>query len=101
MSADAPQPQLLKLPRRFVDDHIDRELPTPEIVRQTQRHVWVRADDPWLPELLNDADFYADSVGLDRDALPISLAARALLRAVQRQGIDWRRLASQVPDYRY
>ena len=95
MNGEATKDRLLKLPRRFFDDHVERELPAPTVVRQTQRHVWIRQDDPNLPELVNDADFHAD--GLAPDCLWISLAARALLRALERQGVDWRRWAVPNP----
>ena len=94
MNGEATKDRLLKLPRRFFDDHVERELPAPTVVKQNRRYVWIRAADPRLPELVNDADFH--STGLIPECVGISLAARALLRALERQGIDWRRWA--VPD---
>lgn len=58
--------KLIRLPWRFYTDHLERELPTPkEHERSNKRHVWVRADDPALPELLSDARYYADPYGPD------------------------------------
>lgn len=73
----------IRIPRRFFDDHSERELPTPVIVRQTARHVWIHAEDSALPELLNDAQYYADKFGPECYGEPhIKPAARALLKAL-------------------
>ena len=54
---------LIRLPRLFFDDHCDRldgEVPLPEPVRESERFVWVRLDDPGMVDLVNDARHYAD-----------------------------------------
>ena len=76
-------PVILRLPRRFFDDHADRCLPTPAIVRQDDRHVWVRHDDPDLRELLEDATFYADPDGPDEVPAGLKASARASVAAIQ------------------
>lgn len=71
-----------RIPRTFFDDHKDRDLPTPAVVHQTKRHVWVRADDPHMPELLSDARYYDEmgrDGGFDSSVRGVVLAARALL----------------------
>lgn len=74
-------PDLIRLPRHFFDDHASRDLPTPAVVRSTRSHVFVRADDPELPELLDDARYYADSsVGWDPTMRGLSASARAIVR---------------------
>ena len=75
---------LIKLPKRFFDDHADRELPTPEVVSETARYYVVDRADPALPELLSDADYYSDGVdccerGLVRSAIATATAIRAAL----------------------
>ena len=55
--------KLIRIPKGFYQDHADRDLPTPEVVRCTSRHLYVRSDDPALPELLNDAEYYSDPHG--------------------------------------
>lgn len=58
--------QLIRLPSMFWNDHADRALPTPEAVPPSnKRALWVRRDDPALPELLSDARYYADPYGPD------------------------------------
>jgi len=51
---------LIKIPQRFFRDHQDRDLETPEIVKATKTHFWIKADDPHIGELYDDADYYAE-----------------------------------------
>lgn len=75
---------LIRLPQKFFTDHWERALPTPEVVRETKSHVFVRADDPALPELLNDAEYYAHPNGPDADWLGgLKASARATVRAIK------------------
>ena len=58
----------IRIPRVFADDHAERELPTPELVKAGPRHYLVSQDDPALAELLDDARFYAsDEPDWNRD----------------------------------
>lgn len=75
--------KLVRLPRYFYDDHEARALPTPTAQRLTSRNVWVRRDDPNLPELVDDARHYATDV--DSAPVGIIIAAQAVLRAVERK----------------
>ena len=72
---------IIRIPRRFFDDHLDRDLPTPIPVRESARHVWLDSEDGDLGELLNDANYYSHDV----DAAPpgVVLSARATVRAVR------------------
>jgi len=72
---------LLRIPARFYWDHMDRFSAGPFPVRRTERHIWIRPNDPHLPDLLSDARYYADPAAQDHD-----FGARALLRAVAQQG---------------
>jgi hypothetical protein len=56
---------LIRIPRRFYDDHRDRELDTPVAVKATKRHVWIDLNDGHVPELISDAAYYADENGPD------------------------------------
>lgn len=77
----------IKIPAAFYFDHQWRDLPTPEAVKETKRNVWVRADDPALPELRSDAEYYADPDGFDPGIQrTVCRSARALLRALDREG---------------
>lgn len=87
--------KLIRLPRKFIDDHVERDLPTPEFIRSTKTSVYIRADDPNLPELINDAEHYADPQmrgrgGWDESVIPLCKAAERMLAAYHDQtGDDW------------
>lgn len=68
-----------RYPRTFYDDHRDRDLPTPAVLRETTRHVWLDTEHPDMPELLSDARFYANPYGPDTPGLRRS--ALAFLKA--------------------
>lgn len=74
---------LIRLPRRFFIDHLERDLETPEIHRETLTHVWVSPDDPALPELESDAEYYSDPAGFERVYFGLCMSARATLRAIR------------------
>lgn len=75
---------MVRVPWRFFTDHEERGLDTPEVVRKTTAGAWVRLDDPALPELLNDAEHYADSTGgPDMAPLGVVASARATVRAIR------------------
>lgn len=78
-------PETIRIPHKFFDDHAARELPTPDVVRSTQRHYWIRADDPALAELLDDARYYAGPHGpSDFDgAYGLRRSARATVKAIE------------------
>ena len=48
--------ELIRIPKRFYDDHVDRDLPAPEIVRETKRHYFIDANSEHLDELLSSAE---------------------------------------------
>lgn len=81
--------QLIRLPIKFMLDHSERDLDTPEIVRHTKSHWWVDAADPALSELLNDAEFYSHPYGPDAEWLGgLKASARATVRAI-RDVVGW------------
>jgi hypothetical protein len=54
----------IKVPALFYRDHDERGCePFCNPVKRTARYVWLRVDDPGLPELLDDAGYYADQYG--------------------------------------
>lgn len=80
---------LICLPSSFVLDHWDRMVEYDGIVlveevRMTNRHVWIRADDPGIPELIADARHYTAKVeGRNMIESPgIVAGARAVLKAL-------------------
>ena len=79
----------IKLPPAFYDDHDERDLPTPEDVGNAKSYVLVRADDPALRELLDDAEHYAHPYGPDGEGLGgLRSSAKATVRAI-RDVIGW------------
>lgn len=83
LKAFAPA-KTIKLPPAFYQDHSERDLPTPEDIGNAKSYVLVRADDPALPELLNDAEFCADPWGPDAEWLGgLKASARATIRAIR------------------
>lgn len=80
---------LIRIPWVFALDHDERDLPLPEIVRATKSHWFVRADDPALRELLDDAEHYAHPYGPDGEGLGgLRSSAKATVRAI-RDVIGW------------
>lgn len=75
---------LIKLPSRFFVDHMERDLDTPVVVKETQTHVWVNLDDPAMAELESDAEYYSDHTGFDRAYFGLCASARATLNAIKK-----------------
>ena len=73
--------RLIKLPKRFFDDHAERGLPTPEVIREYAHSYAVSINDPELSELLSDAEHYADAV--DQAERGLITSARATRRAIK------------------
>ncbi len=72
---------IVRIPQRFFDDHFWRDLPTPEIVRQTKTHYFIKRDAPEWAELVSDAQHYADPTAIDCEH-SLRLAAHGLLVAM-------------------
>lgn len=74
----------IRIPRRFYDDHVERDLEAPGVLKATKTHYWIDALSPHLDELLSDADYYADSVGdMDSYLFGLCMSARATARAIR------------------
>lgn len=74
----------IRIPRRFYDDHVDRDLEAPEVLKATKSHYWIDALSPHLDELLSDADYYADSVGdMERHLFGLCKSAAATAAAIR------------------
>lgn len=87
---------LIRVPAKFLVDHWERDLPTPESVRSNSRYEWIRADDPALDELIGDAEFYADPYGPQTERDWAKKAAVALLRAIYTQRPELKRSPSNI-----
>lgn len=76
---------LIKLPKRFFDDHSERDFETPTIIKETKSHYWVDKHDPNMDELISDANYYVDMADMgawDRYLFGIVQSARATLKAI-------------------
>ena len=77
----------IRIPTRFIDDHYDRGLPTPEDASPSDRYAVIKSDDPALPELLSDAEHYAHN-GPDSCSRGLIASAVATVRAI-RDVVGW------------
>jgi hypothetical protein len=87
---------LVRIPKRFFVDHIERDLPSPEIVKETRSHYFISRDDENLDELISDAEHYADKHATDCEAW-LRTAAAALLAALEGAGCSSIKPASMSP----
>ena len=50
-----------KITKRFYEDHVERDLPAPDVVKETKTHLWIDAiENDAMSELRADAWFYAE-----------------------------------------
>jgi len=82
--------QVIRLPRLFIDDHIERDCDTPTIIKENSRFYWMRADDQHMSELLSDAAHYASDTmcgagGWDDGVMRYARSAQRLIAAYERQ----------------
>lgn len=78
--------RLIRIPTRFFDDHVDRGLPAPRVVRATRNHYFIEGQPGHeLEELLEDARHYSEP-GLfpEREMLGLVASARATARAIEK-----------------
>ena len=79
----------IRIPTRFIDDHYERGLPTPDDASSGGgRSAMISSDDPALPSLLGDAEYYASPSGPDAAPAGVVASARATVRAI-RNVIGW------------
>lgn len=80
--------ETIKITKCFYQDHVERDLPAPAIVRETKRHYFIDAKSEHLSELLSDAEYYADPFNYSHAEFGSWLAAlvrsaRATERAIE------------------
>ena len=79
---------MMRIPKRFYDDHCERDLEAPEILKETKAHYWVAVDDNVL-ELLADVHFYSDRSHFDQPHLfGLVTSAIATAKAIEKHLID-------------
>ena len=77
---------MIRIPKRFYDDHCERDLEAPEILKETKAHYWIAADQH-LAELLSDAEFYSDYEHFP-NSLGLITSAIATAKAIEKHLID-------------
>jgi len=75
---------LIQIPPAFIQDHRERDLPTPRVVKATKAKLFIAASDPALAELLDDARHYASFRASDGlVSLGLISSAKATVRAIE------------------
>jgi hypothetical protein len=76
--------ETIKIPKRFYDDHCDRELDAPAVVRETKAHYFIDANSEHLAELLDDAEYYGGDAAPDwAEGFGVRTSAAATVRAIK------------------
>ena len=75
---------LIKIGKRFYDDHCERALPAPTVVKSTKRHYWIDASNSALPDLLEDADFYSIVSDWPREYFGLCISAASTADAIRK-----------------
>ena len=72
--------ETLKIGKAFLDDHRDRDLPMPVIVKETKRNYYIEIDwdNEGYADLYSDANYYRDLEGIDSYYFGLCMAARTL-----------------------
>lgn len=77
---------MIRIPKRFYVDHIERDLEAPAVLKETKSHYWIDGLSPYLDELLSDAEHYAESAPyMEREYLGLcrsAATARAINNAI-------------------
>jgi len=80
----------IRIPFRFYQDHQERDLDTPVNYAKSKSYVIIDSDDPALPELISDAEYYASDDGCVDPVMwegwrGVVLSARATLKAIRKE----------------
>jgi len=76
----------IQIPKHFYRDHQERDLDTPVNYTKAKGYVVIDSRDPALPELINDAEFYADEAMCQEfweTCRGVVMSARATLKAIR------------------
>lgn len=77
----------LWIPRRFYEDHVERDLPAGRVISQDRSRVLVVCDDEALDDLESDARHYADHAvarDLGPDYAGLCTSARYAVQAIEK-----------------
>tara|TARA_R100000234_G_scaffold85801_2_gene54715 strand:+ start:895 stop:1161 length:267 start_codon:yes stop_codon:yes gene_type:complete len=75
----------IKIGKVFYDDHCERDLIAPTIIRQTKAHYFIDGtDNEALRELLSDADYYKEHSGFEPELFGLCRSAVATHAAISK-----------------
>lgn len=80
---------IIRITKRFYNDHIERDLEAPEPVRESKRYYWIDTKDKNFAELHADAIFYRGmwlDGAFDSYLKPICMSAHQLCVAFEKSG---------------
>jgi len=81
---------LIKITKRYYDDHVDCDCEAPAIIKRTKQHYYIDATDKaGLAELIERATFYSeegDAGGFSAGYEGLVKSAKATLRAIEKSG---------------
>lgn len=78
---------IIRITKRFYNDHIDRDLEAPEPVRESKRYYWIDTEDKHFDELHADAIFYRGmwlDGAYDSYLKPICMSAHQLITSFEK-----------------
>jgi hypothetical protein len=80
--------RVYKLPPKFYDDHVSRDLDGGTVLHRSERRVTVELDAEQFADLLDDAQFYVEmgTREFGTDYAPLIKSAAATARALIKQG---------------
>jgi hypothetical protein len=76
----------INIPFRFWNDRAERDLEMPKVLSATKTYIRVSANDPVIPDVLSDAEYYTDIVKMsgERFYLGLQSSARATVKAIRK-----------------
>jgi hypothetical protein len=87
---------MIRITKRFYDDHVERDLEAPAVLRSSKRYYWIDTEDKDFVELHTDAIFYRGmwlDGAFDSYLKPICMSAHQLITAYEKSapiGVDIR-----------
>jgi hypothetical protein len=82
---------MIRITKRFYDDHSARDLEAPPVIRETKTHYYIDETHPDMSELISDAKYYVegleDGSWQDEYVRGIARSGRALIKAYTAESI--------------
>jgi len=77
---------VIRITKRFYDDHVERDLEAPALIRESKRYYWIDTSDENFNELHTDAIFYRGmwlDGAYDSYLKPICMSAHQLITSFE------------------